>query len=333
MTRKSVGKRKQSGESTSDVIHSSHVGTNADLFAKVMALHVEPGSLVADVTFGRGAFWRSIEPGTYELFSSDIDGDPSIDCRALPYGDDTLDCVVLDPPYMEGFYRDKPDQRAGSGSHESFRDAYSSDRDLKPEDDRPKYHAAVLAMYVEAIVEARRVLRSGGVLIVKCQDEVSANRQRLTHVEIINALEPMGFYCKDLFVLVRTNKPGVSRLLKQVHARKNHSYFLVFILRHPGVDGLARVGDHAPAPTMLELAALLHNVKHLIHRQAQGKAIGGAKHEQDIIDAKRWSPKIDAMLERLPQPSSTCLLPTDGLGGGSYCEHSFDSDAGASEND
>ena len=37
-----------------------------------------------------------------------------------------------------------------------------------------------------AVSEARRVLKPPGVLIVKCQDEVSANRQRLTHVEIIN---------------------------------------------------------------------------------------------------------------------------------------------------
>jgi hypothetical protein len=57
---------------------------------------------------------------------------------------------------------------------------------------------------------------------------VSANRQRLTHVEIIAECEAMGFYCKDLFVLVRANAPGVSRLLRQAHARKNHSYFLVF---------------------------------------------------------------------------------------------------------
>jgi hypothetical protein len=38
----------------------------------------------------------------------------------------------------------------------------------------------------------------------------------------------MGFYAKDLFVLVRPNRPVVARLIKQVHARKNHSYFLVF---------------------------------------------------------------------------------------------------------
>jgi hypothetical protein len=62
---------------------------------------------------------------------------------------------------------------------------------------------------------------------VKCQDEVCANKQRLTHVELINEFTAMGFVPEDVFVLVRTNKPGVSRVVKQVHARKNHSYFLV----------------------------------------------------------------------------------------------------------
>jgi hypothetical protein len=50
----------------------------------------------------------------------------------------------------------------------------------------------------------------GCILIVKCQDEVSANRQRLTHVEIINEYEANGFYTKDLFVLLRSNRPGVT---------------------------------------------------------------------------------------------------------------------------
>ena len=93
----------------------------------------------------------------------------------------------------------------------------------------PKYHAAVTDMYFRAGTEAWRVLRDEGVLIVKCQDEVSANRQYLTHVEIIKEYEELGFYTKDLFVVVRSNKPSVSRLKRQVHARKNHSFFLVFI--------------------------------------------------------------------------------------------------------
>ena len=91
-----------------------------------------------------------------------------------------------------------------------------------------KYHEAVLDLYVAAGREAHRVLRDRGVLIVKCQDEVCSNRQRFTHVEIIQAYERLGFVAEDLFVVVRTNRPGVSRTTRQVHARKNHSYFLVF---------------------------------------------------------------------------------------------------------
>ena len=76
---------------------------------------------------------------------------------------------------------------------------------------------------------AWRVLRPGGIYIVKCQDEVCANIQRFTHIEIINELTGYGFIAEDLFVVVRKGKPGVSRMLRQAHARKNHSYFLVFL--------------------------------------------------------------------------------------------------------
>jgi hypothetical protein len=94
-----------------------------------------------------------------------------------------------------------------------------------------KYHAAILSLYLDAAKEAYRVLRVNGTLIVKCQDEVSANKQWLTHVEIVNACAEMGYYAKDLFVVVRTNRPVSSRILKQVHARKNHSFFLVLVKR------------------------------------------------------------------------------------------------------
>ena len=83
-------------------------------------------------------------------------------------------------------------------------------------------------LYADAGREAKRVLRGRGVFIVKCQDEVCANRQRFTHVEIMTAYESMGFAAEDLFVVMRNNRPGVSRAVRQVHARKNHSYFLVF---------------------------------------------------------------------------------------------------------
>ncbi len=231
-------KRKQGGVATADVVVSARVGDNAELFAQILALHVPRGSLVADVTFGLGAFWKRVPAGAYRLLASDIALKPEVraptgatltsgvDCRALPHADASLDAVVLDPPYMEGMYRRAVDHMAGSGSHAAFRRAYSAA--AATAEDGPKWHDAVVDLYARAGREAVRVLRPGGALIVKCQDEVSANKQRLTHVELVTGYESLGLYCKDLFVLVRANSPGISRLKAQVHARKNHSYFLVF---------------------------------------------------------------------------------------------------------
>ena len=218
-------RRRQGGIATTDVVLSAHVGGNTDVFKQILELHVPDGAVVADVTYGGGVFWRNVPAGKYRLKPTDIsDG---IDCRKLPYADHSIDCLVLDPPYMEGFYRRNGTQKAGSGTHSAFASFYSNG-DEHPEDG-PKWHQAVLDLYFKAGREAHRVLRPNGVFIVKCQDEVSANRQQLTHVELINHFAGLGFYAKDLFVLVRENRPVISRLKKQVHARKNHPYFLVFV--------------------------------------------------------------------------------------------------------
>lgn len=214
------------GKTTSDLITSACVGNNADVFPDILKLHVPEGATVADVTYGKGVFWRKVPKGLYKLVASDIV--TGVDCRRLPYGDSSIDAVVIDPPYMEGFYRNPgKGEKAGCGTHQTFRDYYANGDERQG--GGPRWHDAVLAMYFDSIKEAHRVLVNKGVLIVKCQDQVSANIQRLTHVDIINYAMRMAFYCKDLFVLVRANAPAVSRILKQNHARKKHSYFLVFV--------------------------------------------------------------------------------------------------------
>lgn len=217
-------KRTQSGIATNDVLLSASVGANHEIFPRILSLHVKAGARIADVTYGKGVFWRRVDPTKYACLATDLNS--GVDARNLPYPDHSLDAVVFDPPYMEGLYRREIAHLAGSGTHGAFRDCYSNGRATGAT--KLKYHDLVVDMYLSVAVEARRVLKKGGVFIVKCQDEVSANRQKLTHIEIVFGCEALGFYCKDLFVVQRRNRPVVSRLVKQEHARKNHSYFLVF---------------------------------------------------------------------------------------------------------
>ena len=219
------------------IILTSSVGNNSPVLRDILGLYVREGATVADVTYGKGAFWKDVPSGAYNVLATDIQ--MGVDCRDLPYEDGSIDALVLDPPYMEGLFRKDTSHMAGGGSHSAFRERYSDSKATLHTEGAPKWHDAVLDLYFKAGVEAKRVLRDYGMFIVKCQDEVSANRQRLTHVELINAWAD-DFYCKDLFVVTRSNKPGISKLHRQQHARKNHSYFLVFMKRndaHPNRTG------------------------------------------------------------------------------------------------
>lgn len=181
-------------------------GTNADLFPHALALYVQPGARIADVTYGRGVFWRNIDASQYDLVPSDLQS--GIDFRRLPYGPASFDAVVFDPPYMNG----------GKNVKESIDKCYKNDGNM--------CHENVVALYLSGILEARRVLCKNGILFVKCQPAVADHKQKLTHVQLMTVLPMIGFTLEDEFVLHQTSIP-LMRHKSQQHARKNHSYLLV----------------------------------------------------------------------------------------------------------
>ena len=213
----------RNGSPTNDLVYSAYVEGNEHVFPRILSLYVPTSSIVADVTYGKGVFWRNVPEESFVLLGTDIQ--TGTDCRSLPYDDGEIDCVVFDPPYMHS-----PGGTA-HGGHSAFEEYYRNNGTGNKT--TKKYHEAVVALYEDAGKEAHRVLRDRGVFIVKCQDEVCSNRQRFTHIEVIQSYCDIGFVAEDIFVVVRKNRPGVSRAVRQVHARKNHSYFLVFWKRGP----------------------------------------------------------------------------------------------------
>lgn len=88
-------KRKSpNGDPTDNLVFSAYVGTNDKVFPSVLSLYVAPGRVVADVTYGRGVFWRNVPRDAYNLPASDRES--GVDCRNLPYQNESLDCVVFD---------------------------------------------------------------------------------------------------------------------------------------------------------------------------------------------------------------------------------------------
>lgn len=187
---------------------TARVGENSDLLPAILALYVPEGSRIADVTWGRGAFWEKVDRTRYHVDATDLATD-GIDFRALPYEESSLDALILDPPYMAG----------GAGVKRTLNDCYQNE-------ERTRSPADVRRLYGAGILEAARVLRPDGILIVKCQDAVESHRQELFHMHVTQMLDLFGFRVEDMFVLVQRVQP-LMRHVRQMHARKNHSYAVV----------------------------------------------------------------------------------------------------------
>lgn len=193
-------------------VYSSVLGDNGELMERIAALYFKPADRIADVTFGKGVFWRQIDTTRYDFHPSDLKTCPQSphDFRKLPYQDGEFDVVVLDPPYMHN---------PGATLHEAnYRNAETT---------KGLSHAGIIQLYEAGMTEAMRILKPGGLLLVKCQDEIESGRQQWSHIEVRDIACRLGMTIQDLFVVTQRHAPRIQRR-EQKHARKNHSYMWVF---------------------------------------------------------------------------------------------------------
>jgi hypothetical protein len=195
-------------------VESAH-NDNSELIRDVARLYLKGGDMVADVTYGGGIFWRKTDTSELHLLDSDLhheDRSKQHDLRSLPYGDSSIDVLVLDPPY--GMNTNKPH------FEERYRNRESGRLDYKE----------VMALYRDGITEAARVLKVGGLLWVKCQDSGTGKRLRAAHVEIHTYAHRQGFITRDLFILVPRSKTTHWASAEQTQSHRTHSFLWVFQL-------------------------------------------------------------------------------------------------------
>lgn len=207
-----------------DTIFSARVGVNADIFKDIVKLYVPDGSLVVDLTFGLGRFWTYTMLEHRTLIACDLsDRFPKtkplfgniqymrVKAPDLPFRDESVGCVVFDPPYANF----SPTARTGNLC-ESY--GLASLTGIN----------ACKLLYFEVIRELDRILEIDGVAIIKCQDAVNNGENHWMHHNIYEDCVNLNFFPEDLFVLVSENVMVDPRIKQQQHARKNHSFFWVF---------------------------------------------------------------------------------------------------------
>ena len=213
-------------------------GSNADLIEHIAPLYIPDNAVVRDVTWGKGAFWAKVDTSRFTVQGSDIadhigghDGVIKADFTNLPDEDESADIVVLDPPYVHT-----------PGKH------MTNARYNNEATTTGMYHRDIRELYKRGMSEAWRVTKYGGQLWVKGKDEVESGVQCWSHAELREDAESLGFYARDLFILVPKSRTSMNRWNKQLHARKVHSFLWVFDKKVPKKSRTKKVAQVPTSP-------------------------------------------------------------------------------------
>ena len=171
---------------------------------------------ILDATYNTGRFWKG---STRRVVSMDIDpkyktmivGD-NRKMNGIP--DSVFGAVVFDPPHVGPQGRGKSRKRF--------------DEDFGAKVVCGKDQGWTLSyLYPPFLQQAKRVLKSRGLLLAKITDMVNCHRSQWPHCDFMRMADEAGFTVCDLIVKVRKG-PMVSNKWKRAHhARKRHCFWII----------------------------------------------------------------------------------------------------------
>lgn len=189
-----------------------------EIINNILKLHVPEHKINCDPTFSKGVFYKDtgIEPPKHKFdISPQCDGVEFGDSRNLPLTSNSLRCIMFDPPFLATTGKSLKETSQNNMINKRF-GVYPSEKELHQ-------------FYIDSLKEAYRLLQNNGILIFKCQDKISSGKQYMTHVFVMNEAVKLGFYPKDMFILLAKNRLVADwQTRNQKNARKYHCYFWVF---------------------------------------------------------------------------------------------------------
>ena len=182
-----------------------------DLLKAIIDIHLGGKDIECDPMYFKGKFYKDGVNKPKNIFdiNPQVEGVEQGDARQLLIPSSKLNNIILDPPFLFGIHGKTKDYYS-SKTHTIFKNFIELEK-----------------LYKDILLEAKRILKKKGVLIFKCQDYTDS-KTTMTHTLVYQWATEIGFYAKDLAILVKPNKVYNGNLTQR-HLRKIHTYFWVFI--------------------------------------------------------------------------------------------------------
>ena len=187
-----------------------------EIIQGILKLHCDT-PIELDPPYSTGNFYKGVVEAPkykFDLYPQTEDTIKS-DARDLPLKNESINTIMFDPPFLVTKGKSLELDNDNNKILKRF-GVFPTEKEL-------------FQFYVDWLEEFYRILKPNGVLIFKCQDKVSSGKQYFSHNFIMNEAERIGYYIKDIFILLASNRMVPEwQLRNQKHSRKFHSYFLVF---------------------------------------------------------------------------------------------------------
>ena len=202
-----------------DVI-KSYGYSEREIIRNIISLYIPEGAFHLDPTYSKGAFYKDIPKPLLKFdLVPRLRGVKQADARSLPLESETIKSIMFDPPFLVCSSQSSVENEA--------KEKFNTDKKRFGFYTSMQEH--LMPMYYHSLKEFYRVLEKNGVVVIKCQDTSTSGIQYLTHIEVVNMASDIGFYVRDLFILLAKHRmiaPFHTRA-NQKMSRKFHSYFIV----------------------------------------------------------------------------------------------------------
>jgi len=185
--------------------------SDRDILFSIKTMFLDNKNFDLDPCYSTGKFYEDLERPKIRMDkepkSDDIEQNDILNGMPL-IGDNSIQSIVFDPPFMFGKHG-KTDQNIMTKRFTMF-DNWEQ----------------LELMYKSSLKEFYRVLKKGGIVSFKCQDYTDS-KTTLTHCYVWKWALERGFKVEDLFIMAFKGGRIWNSNLVQRHARKYHSYWFV----------------------------------------------------------------------------------------------------------